>query len=69
MQQEPYRVVKLLRTHLYPTYQLFAYMANKKTDPHTGLRIAALTVLEWLRSRLGEDIPPELHTSITPMKH
>ncbi|HJB05043.1 MAG TPA: hypothetical protein H9715_04735 [Candidatus Merdibacter merdigallinarum] len=62
MQQEPYRVVKLLRTHLYPTYQLFAYMANKKTDPHTGLRIAALTVLEWLRSRLGEDIPPELHT-------
>lgn len=62
MQQEPYRVVKLLRTHLYPTYQLFAYMANKKTDPHAGLRIAALTVLEWLRSRLGEDIPPELHT-------
>lgn len=60
MSIQPYRVVKLQKNRLYPTYQLFAAMANKKTSPQDGLKIAALTVLEWLRRRLGEDIPNEL---------
>ncbi len=35
-------------------------MSNKQTTPAEGLRFAALTVMEWLRQRIGEDIPPEL---------
>lgn len=54
-----YRVVKLLKNHLYPTYQLHAFMANDKTTPQDGLRLAALTTMEWLTHRLGEEAPPE----------
>ena len=54
-----YRYVKLLRNHLYPTYQLHAYMANDKTDPSDGLRLAALTTIHWLKSRLGDAAPLE----------
>lgn len=54
-----YRFVKLLRNHLYPTYQLHAFMANDKTDPKDGLRLAALTTMHWLKSRLGEAAPAE----------
>lgn len=56
----PYRVVRLQRNHLYPTYQLFAHMASKKTTPQDGLRLAALTTMEWLRLRLGDTVPKEL---------
>ena len=56
----PYRVVRLQRNHLYPTYQLFAHMASKKTTPQDGLRLAALTTMEWLRLRLGDAVPKEL---------
>lgn len=49
----PYRVVRLMKNHLYPTYQLHAYMASKKTAPRDGLRLAALVTIEWLRQRLG----------------
>ena len=54
------QAIKLLRNRLYPTYQLHAYMANKKTSPEDGLKIAILTVLEWIRARLVGPIPPEL---------
>ena len=54
------RVVRLLQNTLYPTYQLHATMSNKQTTPTEGLRFAALTVMEWLRQRIGEDIPQEL---------
>ena len=54
-----YRFVKLLKNHLYPTYQLHAVMANDKTDPRDGLRLAALTTMHWLKSRLGEAAPEE----------
>ena len=57
---QPYRVVRLLRNHIYPTFQLSAELSNKKTPPEDGLKIAALTCLQWLRYRLGEDIPAEL---------
>lgn len=57
---QPMHVVKLLKNHIYPTYQLYAQMANSKTTPQEGLRIGALTVMHWLRLRLGDNIPPEL---------
>lgn len=53
--------VKLLKNHIYATYQLHAYMRNTKISPEKGIVIGALTVCEWLRNRLGEDIPEELN--------
>lgn len=53
-------VVKLLKNHIYPTYQLHACMRNNKLNPTEGLVIGVLTVCEWLKSRLGEDVPKEL---------
>lgn len=54
------KVVNLLQNQLYPTYQLYAQMANKKTEPKAGLRLAALITLQWLRQRLGDHVPKEL---------
>lgn len=54
------RVIKLLKNHLYPVYQLYAVMGNKKTNLQDGLRLGALTVMEWLCQRLDDEIPPEL---------
>lgn len=54
-----YRVVHLLQNQLYPTYQLHAYMANKKTVPQDGLRLAALITMDWLRLRLGKHVPEQ----------
>lgn len=53
-------IVKLLKNKIYATYQLHAFMRNSKTLSVDGLKIGALTVCEWLRSRLGENIPDEL---------
>ena len=61
-----YRVVKLLKNHLYPTYQLHAFMSNDKTSPQDGLRLAALTTMEWLTHRLGEETPPEWDSLPSP---
>lgn len=60
MEKHEHHVIKLLRNRRYPTYQLYAEMASKKTSPQDGLRLAALTVMQWLRERLGDDIPVEL---------
>jgi len=60
MEAKKSNYIRLLGNHIYPTYQLFAIMDNNKTDVHDGLRIAALTVIEWLRQRIGTDIPDEL---------
>ncbi len=48
-----YRFVKLLKNHLYPTYQLHAFMANDKTDPKDGLQLAAIRAI--FRSLLPHD--------------
>lgn len=64
-----YRVVKLLKNHIYPTYQLHAFMANKKTSPQDGLRLAALTTLEWLGRRLGENTPDALKDLPSPNEY
>lgn len=53
-------IVKLLKNHLYATYQLHAVMNNKKISAEEGLKLGALTVIEWIRQRLGSDIPEEL---------
>ena len=42
-----------LKDHIYPTYQLHGFMANKKTAPVDGLRLGALIAIEWRRKRLG----------------
>ena len=63
---DSYRVVKLLKNHLYPTYQLHAFMANDKTSPQDGLRLAALTTMDWLMHRLGEEAPQEWASLPTP---
>lgn len=55
-------MVRLLRNHLYPTYQLYAVMDSSKLTPLDGLKLGALTVLSWLRLRLGGDIPLALQT-------
>lgn len=56
----PYRTVRLIRNQSYPTYQLRATMANSKTSPQEGLRLAALTTMDWLRQRLGENAPEKV---------
>ena len=58
--RKPYRVVNLIKNQLYPTYQLHAYLSNKKTTPQDGLRLGALLTLDWLCRRLGADLPEEL---------
>lgn len=64
-----YRVVHLLRNQLYPTYQLHAFMANKKTVPQDGLRLAALITMDWLRLRLGEHIPEQFRHIPEPVSY
>ena len=61
-----YRFVKLLKNHIYPTYQLHAYMANDKTAPDAGLRLAALTTIHWLKSRLGDAAPMDWENMPSP---
>lgn len=57
---ETNRTVRLLRNRLYPTFQLYAVMASKKTSPQDGLKLGALMVMHWLVQRLEDHIPPEL---------
>ena len=57
---EKNRVVKLLKNELYPTYQLYAQMASRKTTPAEGMKLAVSCVLEWLTQRLGDNAPAEL---------
>lgn len=53
-------VVNLIKNRIYPTYQLYARMTNRKLTPEEGLRFAVLAVLSWLRARLGAAAPEEL---------
>ena len=57
MNKAPYPVIRLLKNHLYPTFQLHAFMANDKTDLKAGLRLAALTTMQWVKARLQENAP------------
>ena len=66
---QPYHVINLLKNHIYPTYQLHAYMANKKTDPRDGLRLAALTSMQWLKMRLGENAPEAWNSIPSPEQY
>ena len=54
-------VVKLITNSSYTTYQFYALMANRSTPLEDGLRFAALTTIDWIKKRLGEEnIPEEL---------
>ena len=53
-------VVNLLQNRLYPTYQLYALMANGKTAVADGLKLGALITMRWLRRRLGDHVPEEI---------
>ncbi len=64
-----YRIVRLLKNRLYPTYQLHAFLANEKTSPQDGLRLAALTTMQWLRNRLGEEAPAEWAAIPSPKEY
>lgn len=56
-------VVKLITNQSYATYQFYALMANRKTSLEDGLRFAALTTIDWIKKRLGEEnVPDELKT-------
>ena len=57
--EKTYRTVRLTKNRSYPTYQLCAQMASKKTKPADGLRFAALTTLQWVKRRLCEHVPTE----------
>jgi hypothetical protein len=46
-------IVRLLKNHLYATYQLHAVMANKRITLEEGLKRGALTVIDWVCQRLG----------------
>ena len=59
-----YRRVRLMKNRLYPTYQLHAVMAARKTTPENGLKIGALTILDWVRHRLGTGVPEELNAPL-----
>jgi hypothetical protein len=45
---------------------LHAYIANDKTAPDAGLRLAALTTVHWLKSRLGDAAPKEWDSLPSP---
>ena len=62
MMKDMHTVVRLLRNHLYPTYQLYAVMNSRKLAPLEGLKLGALTVLSWLRQRLGAAAAEALQT-------
>lgn len=64
-----HRSIRLLKNHIYPTYQLHAFMGNKKTDPKDGLRLGALIAIEWLSRRLGEDGAAELGELLPPEQY
>ena len=59
-----YRTVRLMKNRLYPTYQLHAVMAARKMTPENGLKIGALTILDWVRHRLGTGVPEELNAPL-----
>ena len=62
MMKDMHTVVRLLRNHLYPTYQLYAVMNSRKLAPLEGLKLGSLTVLSWLRQRLGAAAAEALQT-------
>ena len=59
--EKRYSVVKLLKNHLYPTYQLWAEMNSHKLSLQDGFKYGVLTVLSWLRERLGEGAEEQLN--------
>lgn len=57
---EYYRPLTLPHVHVYPAYQLRADLCYDKHDVSFCMRYVILTVIEWLRKRVGQPIPTEL---------
>lgn len=51
----------LIKNITYPSYQLYATIANKKTVPDDAFKIAVLTAITWLREKFSDlEMPQEL---------
>ncbi len=56
--QAPLRLVKNV---IYPSYQLYATIANRRTPPETAFRLAILIAIKWIRRKFSElEFPKEL---------
>ncbi len=59
-----FRLLSLLQTRTYPGYQFYATMKYDGQSAERCMKYAVLTVLEWLRTKIGGvTIPEELLTS------
>jgi len=65
MKTEIGQPIKLHKNTSYPTYQLYATIANEKTLSHEALRHAVELTFGWLRQRFqdGDTIPEEIQSS------
>lgn len=58
-----YKPLSLLQTRSYPGYQFYATMTYDSQPAEYCMRYVILTVMEWIRQRIGGDtFPPELQT-------
>lgn len=58
-----FKPLSLLQTRSYPGYQLYATMKYEDQSPEKCMKYIVLTVLNWLRQKIGgESLPPELQT-------
>ena len=56
-----YKPLSLLQTRSYPGYQFFAEVRMREHGSGDCMKVVALTVLDWLRQRVGgESLPEEL---------
>lgn len=66
--KDSYHVMKLREKRTYPTYQLHAFISNNRLNPEDGLRLAALTTLQWVKIRLSDAAPEEWNIIPPPEK-
>lgn len=64
--EKNYQPVKLLKSIRFPTYQLYAKVSNRKIEPKTALKIAALETMSWLRKRFREREIPSFINLLEP---
>ena len=54
-----FKPLSLLQTRSYPGYQFFAEVRMREHPSEDCMKVVVLTVLEWLRQRIGGDALPE----------
>ncbi len=56
-----YAPLRLAKNVTYPSYQLYATIDNRKTEPETALKIAILIAINWIKEKFSEfELPKEL---------